>query len=44
MDVIIAGTASWVLSLFALRGFWKPATASQAAAHSALAQAAEGVS
>ena len=44
MDVIIAGTALWVLSLFALRGFWKPATASQAAAHSAPAQAAEGVS
>jgi hypothetical protein len=25
MDVIIAGTVLWVLSLFALRGFWRPA-------------------
>jgi MFS family permease len=44
LDVIIAGTVVWVLSLFALRGFWKPAASSQAAAHRAIAQAAGGSS
>jgi hypothetical protein len=42
MDVIIAGTVLWLLSLFALRGFWKPAASSQAAADRALAHAAGG--
>jgi MFS family permease len=43
MEVIIAGTVLWVLSLFALRGFWKPAAAgSPTAAHRAAAQAAGG--
>jgi MFS family permease len=42
MEVIIAGTALFVLSLFALRGFWKPATSSQAAGHGAAAHAAAG--
>jgi MFS family permease len=30
MEVIMAGTILFVCSLFALRGFWKPATSSQA--------------
>jgi hypothetical protein len=34
MDVMIAGTALFVVSLFALGGFWKPATGSQTATHS----------
>ena len=43
MDVIIACTALWLFSLFALRGFWKPAIAgSQAAGPSALAPAPGG--
>jgi hypothetical protein len=40
MDVIIAGVVLWVISLFALRGFWKPAAGPPAAAHRALAPAA----
>jgi hypothetical protein len=40
MDVMIAGTVLWLVSLFALRGFWKPAASSQAAAHHAMARAA----
>jgi hypothetical protein len=42
MDVIIAGTVLFVISLFALRGFWRPATSSQAAGHGAAAHAAAG--
>jgi MFS family permease len=42
MDVIIAGTVLFVLSLFALRGYWKPATSSQTANHGAPAHAAAG--
>ena len=42
MDVIIAGAVLWVLSLFALRGFWKPAASSQAVAHPAVAHATGG--
>jgi hypothetical protein len=40
MDVIIAGTVLWVLSLFALRGFWRPAASSQVADRRAPAHAA----
>ena len=42
MDVIMAGTVVFVLSLFALRGFWKPATSSQVTGHGAPAHAAAG--
>jgi MFS family permease len=42
MDVIIAGTVLFVASLFALRGFWTPATSSQATGHGAPAHAAAG--
>jgi len=42
MDVIIAGTVLFVFSLLALRGFWKPATSSQATGHGAPAHAAAG--
>jgi hypothetical protein len=42
MDVIIAGTVLWVLSLFALRGFWRPAVSSQVADRRAPAHAAGG--
>jgi len=42
MDVIIAGAVLFVISLFALRGFWQPATSSQAAGHGAPARAAAG--
>jgi hypothetical protein len=40
MDVIIAGTVLWMLSLFPLRGFWRPAASSQVADHRASAHAA----
>jgi OPA family glycerol-3-phosphate transporter-like MFS transporter len=40
MIVIIAGTVLFVISLFALPGFWKPATSSQSTGHGAAAQAA----
>jgi hypothetical protein len=40
MDVIIAGTMLWLVSLFALRGFWKPAASSQAVVDRAPAHAA----
>jgi predicted MFS family arabinose efflux permease len=42
MDITIAGTVLWLFSLFALRGFWKPAASPQAAAHPAPAPAAGG--
>jgi MFS family permease len=42
MDVMIAGTVLFVISLFALRGYWKPATSSQTASHGASAHAAAG--
>jgi MFS family permease len=42
MDVIIVGTVLFVISLFALRGFWKPATSSQTAGQGAPARAAAG--
>jgi MFS family permease len=42
MDVMIAGTALFVVSLFALRGFWKPASGSETAAHGATAHVAAG--
>ena len=42
MEVIIVGTILFVLSLFALRGFWKPATSSQATNRGAPARAAAG--
>ena len=42
MDVIIAGTILFVLSLFALRGFWKPATSVQTTSRRTAAQAAAG--
>jgi hypothetical protein len=40
MDVIIASSVLWVLSLFALRGFWRPAASSQVADRPAPAHAA----
>jgi len=40
MDVTIAGTVLFVVSLFALRGFWKPAAGAQPAAVRTAAQAA----
>lgn len=42
MDVIIAGTVLFVFSLLALRGYWKPATSSQATSRGAPAHAAAG--
>jgi zinc transporter ZupT len=42
MDVIIAGTALFVLSLFTLRGYWKPASSSQTTSHGTPARAAAG--
>jgi hypothetical protein len=42
MDVIIAGTVLFVLSLFALRGYWKPASSFQTTGHGAPARAAAG--
>ncbi|HKV53981.1 MAG TPA: MFS transporter [Candidatus Binataceae bacterium] len=42
MDVMVAGTTLFIVSLFALRGFWKPATSAQPAAHGAPAHAAGG--
>jgi OPA family glycerol-3-phosphate transporter-like MFS transporter len=42
MDVTIACTVLWVISLFALRGFWKPVATSQPVAQPAPAPAAGG--
>jgi MFS family permease len=42
MEVMIAGTLLFVASLFALRGFWKPATSSQPSAHGTPARVAAG--
>jgi MFS family permease len=42
MDVIIAATVLFVFSLFALRGFWKPAASSQTAGNGPMVQAAGG--
>jgi len=40
MDVIIGGTVLWVISLLALRGFWKPAASAPVTSHRAVVQAA----
>jgi hypothetical protein len=42
MDVMIAGAVLFVISLFALRGYWHPATSSQTTGHGAPAHAAAG--
>jgi predicted MFS family arabinose efflux permease len=42
LDVMVVGTVLFVLSLIALRGFWKPATSSQPVAHGEAVHAAGG--